>query len=133
LKEVYISTSFLLSINTHRTILILRVFAQGFISLFSLIQAPTLNDSVGNPLAIYTVTVFTGLILTTLVNVQQHLENPFDQSGYDDIKLDEFRILPTDLINEVVIPVSIPGEKKKKKAKDVPDSETISTIPEQRT
>jgi hypothetical protein len=133
MKEVYISTSFLMSIGTHRTILILRVFSQVFIGLFSLIQAPTLNAAAATPLAIYLITVVTGVVLTTLVNVQEHLENPFDQNGYDDIKLDEYRIRPTDLINEIVIPVSLPDEKKKKKDKnkDIPDSETISTIPEQ--
>jgi hypothetical protein len=130
MKEVYISTSFLMSICTHRTILVLRVFAQVFIGLFSLIQAPTLNAAAATPLAIYLITVMTGVVLTTLVNVQEHLENPFDQNGYDDIKLDEYGIRPTDLINEIVIPVSLPGEKKKKKDKDIPASETISTIPE---
>ena len=130
LKEVYIGTTFLLSMGTHRTILILRVFAQVFIGLFSLIQAPTLNYSFENsPISIYLATVVTGLILTTLVNVQEQLENPFDQNGYDDIKLDEFRILPTDLINEVVQP--LPGEKKKKGDKNLPASETVAPVTEQ--
>lgn len=127
LKEVYISTSFLLSIGTHGTVLILRVFAQVFIGLFSLIQAPTLNDVFETePLTIYLATIITGLILTTLVNVQEHLENPFDQSGYDDIKLDEFRILPADLINETFPPEV--GEKKKKKNQAGEPSETPTAI-----
>lgn len=129
MKEVYISTSFLMSIGTHRTILILRVFAQVFIGLFSLIQAPTLNAAAATPLGIYLITVVTGVVLTTLVNVQEHLENPFDQKGYDDIKLDEYRIRPTDLINEIVIPVSLP--EKKKKDKKQPDSASVPTITEQ--
>lgn len=129
LKEVYISTTFLMSIGTHRTILILRVFAQVFIGLFSLIQAPTLNYTFeSSPLSIYLATVVTGLILTTLVNVQEQLENPFDQSGYDDIRLDEFRILPTDLIDEIILPP--PGEKKKKGDKNLPSSETVAPVTE---
>jgi len=132
LKEVYISTTFLISIGTPRTVLILRVFSQVFIGLFSLIQAPTLNDYFGTQsVAIYLATVVTGLVLTTLVNVQEHLENPFDQNGYDDIKLDEFRILPSDLINEPFPPDN--GEKKKKKDKVVEPSEmeTVVTHPGQ--
>lgn len=130
LKEVYIATTFLMSIGTHRTVFILRVFAQVFIGLFSLIQAPTLNYTFqGSPLTIYAITVLTGLVLTTLVNVQEHLENPFDQSGYDDVKLDEFSILPSDLIRETVST----DTKKKKKGDDttVEASENPATLPEQ--
>ena len=118
LKEVYISTSFLMSISSHRTILILRIFASVFIGMFPLIQAPTLNFAFGNPPIIYMLTVLTAVILTTLLNAQAQLENPFDQSGFDDIKLDEFRILPADLINEPFPPKPEDSEKKKKKEEE---------------
>ena len=53
---------------------------------------PTLiNDlASGNSWIVYALSIIHGFILISLYNVQDHIENPFDQIGLDDIKLEEF-------------------------------------------
>jgi predicted membrane chloride channel (bestrophin family) len=41
--------------------------------------------------------VFISFILMALFNVQSFIENPFDQKGLDDIKLNEFEIDKSEL------------------------------------
>ncbi len=92
MRDVYVSTAFLVSMKRHRTVVALRVFAIVFIAIFPLVQAPILNNTFeGNSLMVISITCMTGLILTTLFNVQDQLENPFDQIGHDDIQLDDFK------------------------------------------
>lgn len=93
MRDVYVSTAFLVSMKRHRTVAALRVFALVFIAIFPLVQAPILNNTFEqNAVMVISITCLTGLILTTLFNVQHQLENPFDQIGHDDIQLDDFRI-----------------------------------------
>ncbi len=40
---------------------------------------------------VYALSVFHGFILMSLYNLQEHIEDPFDQMGLDDIKLVEFQ------------------------------------------
>ncbi len=93
MRDVYVSAAFLISMTRHRTIAALRTFALVFIAIFPLVQAPILNNTFeGSPVMVISITCFTGVILTILFNVQHQLENPFDQKGHDDIKLDDFQI-----------------------------------------
>jgi hypothetical protein len=93
MRDVYVSTAFLVSMKRHRTVAALRMFALVFIGLFPLVQAPILNNTFeGNSTIVVSITCLTGLILATLFNVQHQLENPFDQIGHDDIQLDDFKI-----------------------------------------
>jgi hypothetical protein len=39
---------------------------------------------------LYSLSIASAFILISLFNVQEQLENPFDQDGMDDIKLEEF-------------------------------------------
>ncbi|HWA33237.1 MAG TPA: hypothetical protein VG737_03860 [Cyclobacteriaceae bacterium] len=92
MRDVYVSTAFLVSMRRHRTVAALRAFALVFIAVFPLVQAPILNNTFeGNSIMVVSITCLTGFILATLFNVQHQLENPFDQIGHDDIKLDDFR------------------------------------------
>jgi hypothetical protein len=45
-----------------------------------------MNDS----WVLYSLSIASTFILISLFNVQEQLENPFDQDGLDDIKLEEF-------------------------------------------
>jgi hypothetical protein len=53
---------------------------------------PTLiNDLAANaPFVVYSLAMIHGFILISLYNVQDAMEDPFDQVGLDDIKLEEF-------------------------------------------
>jgi len=93
LKDAHTSTTYLISLTRHRTVFALRMFALIFISLFPLLQAPLLNHTFGKfPILVYLFSCITGLVLITLYNVQHQLENPFDQIGYDDVHLDDFKV-----------------------------------------
>ena len=94
MREVQVSTTYLISLTRHRTVLFLRMLALAFINIFPLIHAPLMNNMFSEwPGLIYVLTSVTGLVLITLYNVQYQLENPFDERGYDDIKLEDFRVM----------------------------------------
>jgi hypothetical protein len=40
-----------------------------------------------------------GFILMALYNVQEYIENPFDQNGLDDIKMELFKVEKTRLLD----------------------------------
>jgi uncharacterized membrane protein len=93
MREVQVSTTFLISLTRHQTVLFLRLLALFFINLFPVIQAPLMNNMFDQfPVMIYVLTSFTALVLITLYNVQHQLENPFDQFGFDDIHLEDFNV-----------------------------------------
>ena len=41
---------------------------------------------------VYTLSVVTGFILISLFNVQDQMENPFDERGLDDIRVKDFNL-----------------------------------------
>ncbi len=63
-----------------------------FICVFPFIFIPTLiNDlNTSAPVLVYALAMIHGFILISLYNVQDAMEDPFDQVGLDDIKLEEF-------------------------------------------
>ncbi len=96
LKDVHTAIGNVAAIDTHSTPISLRAYCQVFIYFFPVIYTPALQDRLNNSSAdwvIYALSTITGFILITLYNVQDHMENPFDQHGLDDIRIEEFRFL----------------------------------------
>ncbi|MBT3530697.1 MAG: hypothetical protein HOF74_04785 [Gammaproteobacteria bacterium] len=92
LKDVHESIENTVGLKMHGTPISLRAYCLVFIYIFPFIFVPTLiNDlSASNPLIVYSLACIHGFILISLYNVQEAMENPFDQIGLDDIKLEEF-------------------------------------------
>jgi len=91
-KDVDESIENTIGLKMHGTPISLRAYCLVFIYLFPFVFIPTLiNDlASGNNWIVYALSVIHGFILISLYNVQDHIENPFDQIGLDDIKLEEF-------------------------------------------
>jgi len=81
-----------IGIKTHGSPISLRAYCLVFIYVFPFIFIPTLvyNMQQGDAWVVYGLSVIHGFILISLYNVQDHMENPFDQVGLDDINLEEF-------------------------------------------
>ena len=91
-KDVDESIENTIGLKMHGTPISLRAYCLVFIYLFPFVFIPTLmNDLAGDNIwMVYVLGVIHGFILISLYNVQDHIENPFDQIGLDDIKLEEF-------------------------------------------
>ena len=69
-----------------------------FIYLFPWIYTPSLIQDVStmsqdyNTYMAIVFSIFISFILMALFNVQSFIENPFDQKGLDDIKMNDFQI-----------------------------------------
>jgi predicted membrane chloride channel (bestrophin family) len=77
-------------IRTYRTPLTLRAYSRIFIYSFPIIYGPYFEytaSSYAHGLE-YVMPVMFSFILISLDNIQEHLENPFDQIGEDDVKFD---------------------------------------------
>ncbi len=96
MQDVHESMENTISLKLHGTPISMRAYCLVFVFLFPLVFAPTvvfhLTDA---PIVLtYGLSLLHGFILISLFNVQQHMENPFDQVGLDDIKLNEYRFVP---------------------------------------
>lgn len=94
LKDVHDTIENSIAIDTHRTPISLRAYCQVFIYFFPVIYTPALLHRMGHESAdwiVYALSMITGFILISLFNVQDEMENPFDQQGLDDIKLSAFK------------------------------------------
>lgn len=94
MRDVHNSVENTISIYTHNTPVSLRAYCQIFIYVFPFIYAPALLHRLdeGSPnWVVYALSLVTGFILISLYNVQDQMENPFDQFGLDDIKIMEFK------------------------------------------
>ena len=91
-KDVDESIENTIGLKTHGTPISLRAYCLVFIYLFPFVFIPTLVYDLGggSNWIIYALGIIHGFILISLYNVQDHIENPFDQIGLDDIKLEEF-------------------------------------------
>ncbi|MCP4359554.1 MAG: hypothetical protein GY796_16210 [Chloroflexi bacterium] len=78
------------NISRYRTPVALRAYSRLFLTIFPILFAPYFaNVAYPNfPFAGYMVAIFYSLILVSLDNVQDHLENPFDGIGPDDLRLE---------------------------------------------
>ncbi|MFP6838137.1 MAG: hypothetical protein VB962_00925 [Pseudohongiellaceae bacterium] len=92
LKDVHASIENTVGIKMHGTPVSLRAYCLIFIYMFPFLIIPTLFYDLGteDPWIVYALGIMHGFILISLYNVQNALENPFDQVGLDDIKLEEF-------------------------------------------
>ena len=87
------SIEFLLATKRHRTPRGLHTIVKVAIFLFVILYPATLLHETGpdETLAyLFTASVLKSLFLISLLNVQEMLEDPFNQSGSDDIRLDDF-------------------------------------------
>ena len=99
-NELFLSAEKLRGTKIHETPISLRKYCLIFIYL-----SPFLYDSqlvVGQSSFDYTVETVISLffsllisfVLMALYNVQEYIENPFDQKGLDDLKIDEMEVNP---------------------------------------
>lgn len=77
-------------ILNYRTPVTLRAYSKVFIYIFPIIYGPYFASTVGDYSASleYVMPVLYSFILVSLDNIQDHLENPFDDIGEDDIVID---------------------------------------------
>lgn len=86
------------AIKEHRTPASIRAYCLVFIYLYPIIYIPSvyyrLSEGVSqsDPWILYTLGLISTFTLISLFNVQMQLENPFDQKGIDDVKLDLFDV-----------------------------------------
>jgi predicted membrane chloride channel (bestrophin family) len=73
----------------YRTPRTLRTFSTTFISLLPVLYGPyfAFEASQYSPYVTYVMPVLFSLVLVSLSNIQDHLENPFDGVGEDDIAI----------------------------------------------
>jgi hypothetical protein len=93
MKDVHNSVEGTIAIYTHHTPVSLRAYCLIFIYVFPFIYAPALLHRLeeGTPdWVVYGLSCVTGFILISLYNVQDQMENPFDDKGLDDIKVKSF-------------------------------------------
>ncbi len=73
--------------HAYRTPVTLRAYSKVFLYIFPIIYGPYFASTVGDysPSLEYVMPVLYSFILVSLDNIQDHLENPFDEVGEDDI------------------------------------------------
>lgn len=83
-------------IHRYRTPVTLRAYSKVFIYIFPVIYGPYFASTVHDySLSLeYVMPILYSFILVSLDNIQDHLENPFDEVGEDDIEID---------VNETVV------------------------------
>jgi hypothetical protein len=86
------------SVKLHRTPISLRAYCLVFVFVFPLIVTPTLLYHLQSAphWIIYALGMLQGFVLISLFNVQDAMEDPFDQVGLDYIQLREFIFEPFD-------------------------------------
>jgi len=89
-SKVIIAFDNLKVIHNYRTPVTLRMYSKVFIYVFPIIYGPYFASMVKEfSLSLeYVMPVLYSFILVSLDNIQDHLENPFDDVGEDDIKID---------------------------------------------
>ena len=113
MRDVIMGIENSISIKTHRTPFSIRAYCLMFIYAFPFFYAPSLIkniqyqdtlfiDIINDPVVpfldnnfapiIYGLNIVISLFLVSLYNVQEQIENPFDQVGIDDILLDNYLI-----------------------------------------
>lgn len=96
IKEVNEGAETAMAIKNHRTPVSLRAYCLVFIYFFPFLHGPNLMariDANADLLwVVYLVNCIISFVLITIYNIQQHLEDPFDQNGLDDIRINDFKI-----------------------------------------
>lgn len=90
LRSIMIEFERMRNIANYRTPVALRAYSSFFLSVFPIIFAPFFADIAypDYPAAGYLVAILYSLILVSLDNIQESLENPYDGVGPDDLRLD---------------------------------------------
>lgn len=90
LRQLVIDFERMNNIASYRTPLALRAYSRLFLNLFPLLFGPYFATLAypDHPAAGYVVAVIYSLVLVSLDNIQDDLENPFDGVGADDLRLD---------------------------------------------
>lgn len=89
-SKILVDIENLKAIYVYRTPITLRAYSRVFIYSFPVVYGPYFVYASQNysPGLEYMMPVLFSFILVSLDNIQQHLENPFDQIGEDDIKFE---------------------------------------------
>ena len=111
MRDVIMGVENSIAIKAHRTPYSIRAYCVLFIYVFPFFYAPTLikniqyqegvvadmlSDTITTlgtnnyTIIIYTLNVIVSFFLITLYNIQEQIENPFDQDGLDDIILENY-------------------------------------------
>jgi hypothetical protein len=95
LSKMIIAFDNLKIIQTYRTPITLRAYSKVFIYVFPIIYGPYFASSFNDYSANlgYVMPILYSFILVSLDNIQDHLENPFDEVGEDDIRIEEKQII----------------------------------------
>ncbi len=91
LRAMIIDFEKMLNILYYRTPLALRAYSRVFLNIFPIVFGPYfayLGDK-SHPAVGYGVAVAYSLVLVSLDNIQEGLENPFDGIGAEDVRLDD--------------------------------------------
>jgi hypothetical protein len=82
-------------IQVYRTPVTLRAYSKVFIYIFPIIYGPYFASTFHDYSAHleYVMPILYSFILVSLDNIQDHLENPFDEVGEDDIRIEEKEIV----------------------------------------
>ncbi len=81
-------------IREYRTPITLRTYSRAFIFSFPILLSPSFASSVNIftiPILTYVIPILYSFILISLINIQEHMEDPFDGIGEDDIKIQSER------------------------------------------
>jgi hypothetical protein len=102
LKDVNESIENTVGLKLHGTPISLRAYCLVFIYVFPFVFIPTLINDLGDSSQwiVYMLGAIHGFILISLYNAQDDMEDPFDQVGLDDIKLEEFQFAKSDSLLE---------------------------------
>lgn len=96
MKEVNDGAECTMAIKNHRTPVSLRAYCLIFIYLFPFLHGSNLMARIDSNVdllwVVYLVNCIISFVLITIYNIQVHLEDPFDQNGLDDIKINDFRV-----------------------------------------
>ncbi len=89
LRAILIEFERMKNISRYRTPVALRAYSRLFLNLFPIVFAPYFASVAYPefPIAGYGVALVYALVLVSLDNVQDHLENPYDGVGPDDLRL----------------------------------------------
>ncbi len=90
LRSMIIEFERMRNIATYRTPVALRAYSSFFLSAFPIVFAPYFANTAypDYPLVGYLVALLYSVILVSLDNIQENLENPYDGIGPDDLRLD---------------------------------------------
>lgn len=98
MRDVHLGVENVIAINQHRTPIAIRAYCLIFIYIYPIIYTPALihrlydGRSFADAWIVYVLSGISTFILISLYNVQEQMENPFDQKGLDDIQLSNYRL-----------------------------------------